>query len=134
MGLPIEPGRGPVNSGCNAPGESVPGRAVAGVAARDSSSRMRKPGQFHAFQHVLNQVRLVRDPLLQMRSAEELLELRTQLKGAFGFGLRCRLVAELRMGHCRDKVRYPIVRHIDRLKNCQRLSVAPLAVFVEEEC
>ena len=30
-----------------------------------------KARQFHAFQHVLNQVRLVRDPLLQMRSAEE---------------------------------------------------------------
>jgi hypothetical protein len=38
-----------------------------------------KACQFHAFQYVLNQVRLVRDPLLQMRSAEELLEFRTQL-------------------------------------------------------
>ena len=47
-----------------------------------------KARQFHAFQHVLNQVRLVRDPLLQMRSAEELLEFRTQLQGAFDFGLR----------------------------------------------
>ena len=32
--------------------------------------------------------RLVGYPLLQMRSAEELLEFRTQLKGAFDFGLR----------------------------------------------
>jgi len=30
-----------------------------------------KACQFHALQHVLNQVRLVRDPLSQMRSAEE---------------------------------------------------------------
>ena len=37
---------------------------------------------------MLNQVCFVTDPLLQMRSAEELLEFRTQLKGAFGFGLR----------------------------------------------
>ena len=41
-----------------------------------------KACQFHAFQHVLNQVRLVRDPLLQMHSAEELFEFRTELKGA----------------------------------------------------
>ena len=68
-----------------------------------------------------------------MRSAEELLEIRTQLKGAFDFGLRCRLVAELRLGHCSDKVRYPVARHIDRLKDCQCLSVVPLAVFVVEE-
>ena len=32
--------------------------------------------------------RLVGYPLLQMRSAEELLEFRTQLTGAFDFGLR----------------------------------------------
>ena len=51
--------------------------------------------QFHAFQDVLNQVRLVLDPLLQMRSAEELLELRTQLKGAFDFGLRAETKAAL---------------------------------------
>jgi hypothetical protein len=76
---------------------------------------------------------LVLDPLLQMRSAEELLELRTQLQGAFDFGLRCRLVPDLRLRHRRDKVHYPVVRHVDRLKNCQRLGVAPLAVFVEED-
>jgi hypothetical protein len=51
-----------------------------------------KACQFHALQHVLNQVRLVRDPLSQMRSAEELLEFRAQSNGAFDFDLRCRPV------------------------------------------
>ena len=41
--------------------------------------------------------RLVGYPLLQMRSAEELLEFRTQLKGAFDFGLREEIEAAL--GH-----------------------------------
>ena len=69
---------------------------------------------------------------MQMRSAEELLEFRTQLKGAFDFGLRCRPVAELRLRHRRDHVQHPVVRHMDRLKDCQRLRVAPLAVFVKD--
>jgi hypothetical protein len=92
-----------------------------------------KACQFHAVQHVLNQVRLVRDPLLQMRSAEELLEFRTQPKGVFDFDLRCRPVTELRLRHRRDKVHHPVARHIDRLKNGKRLGVAPLTVFVEED-
>ena len=47
-----------------------------------------KACQFYTFQDVLNQVRLVKDPLLQMHSAKELFELRTQLKGAVDFGMR----------------------------------------------
>ena len=69
---------------------------------------------------------------MQMRSAEELFEFRTQLKGAFDFGPRSRLVAKLRLRHRRDHVQHPVVRHMDRLKDCQRLRVAPLAVFVED--
>jgi hypothetical protein len=45
-----------------------------------------KACQSHAFQHVLNQVRLIWDPLLQLHSAKKLFEFRTQLKGAFDFG------------------------------------------------
>ena len=82
---------------------------------------------------VIDQGWLIGKPLFQVCFAEFKSEIRPGLQRSFDFGMRSRRVAELRLGYGREEVDNPVVRIVAQVKLCQRLSVSPEPVFINDD-